>query len=113
MQDTIMNSSKLNSTDKLDVTPFLLAKENSSLPSYFEILLLIWDNYYRYGFELDNDKIHSEWLYIVPQNTKKEQALFLRENESIGISNAFLKLKGWKNEPERTVFFCPFVTNSM
>lgn len=105
MQDTIMNSSKLNSTDKLDVTPFLLAKENSSLPSYFEILLLIWDNYYRYGFELDNDKIHSEWLYIVPQNTKKEQALFLRENESIGISNAFSEAKGLEERTRENGLF--------
>ena len=40
MQDTIINSSKLNSTDKLNVSPFLLAEENKSLPSYFEIQLI-------------------------------------------------------------------------
>lgn len=51
MQDTIINSSKLNSTDKLNVSPFLLAEENKSLPSYFEIQLIDWQhNYYRYGF---------------------------------------------------------------
>ncbi|MCL3850666.1 MULTISPECIES: ATP-binding protein [Parabacteroides] len=94
MQDTIMNSSKLNSTDKLNVSPFMLAKENRSLPSYFEILFIQWEEYYRYGFELDNDKIHSEWLYTVPKGAKKEQPLFLRENESIGISDIFLEAKG-------------------
>lgn len=94
MQDTIMNSSKLNSTDKLNVSPFLLVKEKRSLPSYFEILFVTWGDYYRYGFELDNDKIHLEWLYTTPKGTKKEQALFLREHESIGISEIFPEAEG-------------------
>lgn len=95
MQDTIINSSKLNSTDKLNVSPFLLAEENKSLPSYFEIQLIDWQhNYYRYGFELDNNKIHSEWLYQIPEESKKEQALFLRNNEGIGVSDIFSEAKG-------------------
>ena len=94
MQNTIMNSSKLNSTDKLNVSPFLLTEDNNSLPSYFEIQLVNWEDYYRYGFELDNNKIHSEWLYLTPKGSKKEQALFLRENEGIGVADLFVEAKG-------------------
>lgn len=94
MQDTIINSSKLNSTDKLNVSPFLLTEENKSLPSYFEILLVGRGDYYRYGFELDNNRIHSEWLYLIPKGSKKEETLFLRNNEGIGVSDTFSEAKG-------------------
>lgn len=94
MIETILNSSKLNSTDKLNVSPFMLSEESRPLPSFFEMLFLFTDNYYRYGFELDNDKIHSEWLYTIPRATKKEQTLFLRDKEGIGISDTFSKAKG-------------------
>lgn len=94
MQDTITNSSKLNSTDKLETSPFLLTKEESFFPSYFEILLSNQKDRYRYGFELDNNKIISEWLYIIPYNSKKEQTLFIRERENIGISDHFTEAKG-------------------
>lgn len=94
MKDTIMNSSKLNSTDKLGISPFLLDAEATQTPSSFELMILYYNNYYRYGFELDNDKIHAEWLYMLPTGSKKEKLLFAREGDSIGISNDYAKAKG-------------------
>ena len=76
MVTTIKNSSKLNSTDKLNVKPFLLNTETEIQPSFFEILFTESDKRYRYGFEIDNDKIHSEWLYILNENSKKEVFVF-------------------------------------
>ena len=93
IRDTILHSSKLNSTDKLNVLPFLLSKDTSS-PSFFEILISNEAEYYRYGFELDNSKIHTEWLFKAPVNTKKEEVLFLRENGNIGVSDTFAEAKG-------------------
>lgn len=105
MQRTILSSSKLNSTDKLNVSPFMLAKETPTLPSYFEILFLSEGDYYRYGFELDNETIHTEWLYTVPRGSKKEQPLFLREGENIGVSEIFTEAKGLEERTRNNGLF--------
>ena len=105
MQDTIMNSSKLNSTDKLNVSPFLLAEESKSHPSFFEILLFNQKDRYRYGFELDNNKIHSEWLYIISNGSKKDQPLFIRRKEDIGISDLFTGANGLEERTRNNGLF--------
>ena len=93
MVTTIKNSSKINSTDKLNVSPFLLNVETENQPSFFEILFVINNGYdckrYRYGFEIDNDKVHSEWLYILNEKSKKEDVYFVRNNDGIGVADIF------------------------
>lgn len=92
--ETVKNSSKLNSTDKLDVKPFLLSTETEKKPSFFEILFIDSENRYRYGFELDNEKVHSEWLYILGNNSKKEVLYFIRNYQGIGVADVFEEAKG-------------------
>ena len=94
MLETIKNSSKLNSTDNLNVKPFLLCTETEQKPSFFEILFIDSEKRYRYGFELDNDKIHSEWLFVLEANSKKEVPYFVRELEGIGVADIFEEAKG-------------------
>lgn len=94
MVETIKNSSKLNSTDKLNVKPFLLSTETEKEPSFFEVLFIDSGNRYRYGFELDNDKIHSEWLYVLGANSKKEVLYFIRNYQGIGVADIFEEAKG-------------------
>lgn len=88
-QKIIVLSSKLNSTDKLDITPFLLNQGTMQEPSFFEIEMLIDSQKYRYGFTVDNDKIYEEWLYQKKGKTKKEQCLFIRSEEGIGIADNY------------------------
>ena len=66
MIDTLKNSARLNSTDTLNAKPFLLDEESSQKPSYFELLFIDGNNRFRYGFEIDDKRIHSEWLYLLP-----------------------------------------------
>ncbi len=94
MVETIKNSSKLNSTDKLNSKPFLLSTETNKKSSFFEILFIDESKRYRYGFELDNDKIHSEWLYVLNENSKKEILYFIRNNDGIGVSDIFAEANG-------------------
>jgi AAA15 family ATPase/GTPase len=99
MVDTVKNSSKLNSTDKLNTKPFLLNSETENQPSFFEIMftgssILEIDKRYRYGFEVDNDKIVSEWLYVLIGKSKKEEVYFIRNEEGIGVSDIFEEAKG-------------------
>lgn len=85
MVETILNSSKQNSNSELNVKPFMLDEESKNLPSYFEILILCDDIRYRYGFELDNTKIHSEWFFCMKEDGLKEEMLFIRQSNSIAI----------------------------
>lgn len=98
MVNTVKNSSKLNSIDKLGAKPFLLNTETENQPCYFEILFTEGDSRYRYGFELDNDRIHSEWLFILEVNSKKEVPYFVRELEGIGVADIFEEAIGLENK---------------
>lgn len=92
MREIVLNSSKQSSTDKIDVVPFLLNKETENFPSYFEILFLNEGVRYRYGFEVDKDIVHSEWLFSC--NGTKEKMLFIREKDEIEIADDFSEGKG-------------------
>jgi hypothetical protein len=105
MMDTIRVSSKLNSTDKLNVKPFLLNTETENLPSYFEALFLVDNNRYRYGFELDDSRIHSEWLYILNENSKKEDLYFIRNLNGIGVADIFKDAKGLEEKTRDNALF--------
>jgi AAA15 family ATPase/GTPase len=109
MVNTVKNSSKLNSIDKLGAKPFLLNTETENQPCYFEILFTEGDSRYRYGFELDNDKIHSEWLFILDANSKKEVPYFVREVEGIGVADVFEEAKGLESKTRDNGLFISLV----
>ncbi|MGQ3087162.1 AAA family ATPase, partial [Flavobacterium sp.] len=107
MVTTIKRSSKLNSTDKLNIQPFLLSTETEDQPSFFEILILEDNIRYRYGFELDNDKIHSEWLYVLLEKSKNEDLYFIRTLEGIGVADAFKEASGLEDKTRDNALFLP------
>lgn len=88
-REMISTSSKLNSTDKLNITPFLLNPHTVQEPSYFEIELLINKQIYTYGFTADNQKVYEEWLYVKKGKNKKEICLFGRIEKGIGIGDEY------------------------
>lgn len=104
-KDVITDSTKLNSTDKLDITPFLLNPDTQKEPSYFEIELLISSTSYRYGFTADNEKISEEWLYETIKGKKKEKYLFIRTLEGIGVSDEFTEGKGLEEKTRDNALF--------
>lgn len=91
-REIVTTSSKLNSTDKLDITPFLLNENTAKEPSYFEVELLIDSTVYTYGFMADNERVHEEWLYA--KKGKKEVCLFVRTEEGIGVTDEYSEGKG-------------------
>ena len=64
-------SSKMSSTDKLNITPFLLNQKSTQEPSFFEIEILIDNQTYTDGFTADNLKVYEEWLYIKEGKAKR------------------------------------------
>lgn len=92
MRGIILTSAIANSTSEINVTPFLLNTLTENQPSYFEILLLIEGKRYRYGFEVDRNKVYSEWLFECKVNTEKP--LFIRANDVIEVTDDFKEGKG-------------------
>jgi len=78
MREMVLNSFKVTqSVDKLPHFPFLLSTETETASSHFEIIFLKDDCKYRYGFEMDNEKVYAEWLYA--DTTVRESRLFERD----------------------------------
>lgn len=87
MKMIVMTSIERSSASKFEVTPFLLNTKTEEEPSYFELVFLIEKIRYRYGFEIDNKSIHSEWLFKL--DGSNEIPLFIREPNGIGVSEDF------------------------
>ncbi len=78
----MVNSSKeTQSTEGIDVEVFKLSTDTEELPSFFEIVFLLEEKKYRYGFEVNSNRVISEWLFHVP-NTR-ETRLFERSFDNI------------------------------
>jgi len=80
MSKFILNKYKIvQSTDTLPHEPFKLSTETEEASSSFEIVFFINNIKYRYGFEIDNILVYSEWLYADEKG--KEAKLFYRDIE--------------------------------
>ncbi len=108
MRDILLSSVKLNDKDELDYSPFLLSTQNEKLPTYFEIVFLIADKRYRYGFEYNNIEIVNEWLFI-KHGTKKEILQFIRTLDGIGVSKVFGEGKGKEHSTNNNRLFISLV----
>jgi hypothetical protein len=66
---------------------FKLDSSSEFKPHYFEAEFVLDHILYRYGFECDNKKVFSEWLYA--ERDGKESELFSRNGSQISISDNF------------------------
>ncbi|WP_422104479.1 AAA family ATPase [Winogradskyella sp.] len=84
----IKNSSKDSQVDEhIDIEPFRLSTETLNEPSHFELEVVFDGAKYRYGFEVDTQIVHKEWLYFSTKN--KEYLLFERELQSIVVGKKY------------------------
>lgn len=88
MRDNILESVKLNDSDELDYSPFLLSDESENKPTFFEIIFIGKGRRYRYGFEYNLKEIINEWLFV-GKSIKNEVPLFIRTEDGIGVSDKF------------------------
>lgn len=86
------------------ITPFLLDELSAKEPSYFQLSFINDGTKYRYGFEIFDNKIVSEWLFGTPD--KKEVYFFTREGTDITINeNQFSEAKGLTDKTSETSLF--------
>ena len=88
MRDNVLQSVKLNDSDELDYTPFLLAENSEFEPTFFEVIFIDNNERFRYGFEYNLTQITNEWLFT-GKNFKTEKPLFIRSEDGIGVSDKF------------------------
>lgn len=89
--------------------PFKLSVESHKQPTFFQLVFRIKNVRYRYGFEADEKSIKSEWLFYTPK--KREQTLFIREEQEIlevnnkhfEEGNKFISLLDFDDD-ENTIF---------
>jgi AAA15 family ATPase/GTPase len=88
MKWLVLTSSKdSTSGDEITVERFKLSTETINKPSFFEVEFIVDDKKYRYGFEVDTQKVHSEYLYY--QSKTKEYLLFKRTLQEIELGKKF------------------------
>lgn len=76
---------KSESGEPLPVEPFRLRTDTRDEPCEFEVVLRHEGTQYRYGIELDEERVWAEWLLRLDDET--EAALFERTEQDIALSD--------------------------
>jgi AAA15 family ATPase/GTPase len=97
------SSNEKQADDEIKVLNFLLSSDSNDQPSSFEMIFYIGDIRYRYGFEADKVKIHSEWLFSLKSNARTESQLFIREFQL--ITSSFKEGKGLEGNTRSNALF--------
>ncbi|MEE3718692.1 AAA family ATPase, partial [Tumidithrix elongata RA019] len=93
MQWFILNSSKeTQATEMIHLERFKLSAETEGKPSSFEIVFLMDEKVHRYGFEITEKEVVSEWLFYTP--TTKEMKIFERKGKNISVARIFKGSRG-------------------
>jgi uncharacterized protein len=81
------------------IHPFLLSDETENKPCYFQIVFILNNMTYRYGFEATNSEIISEWLFSKKHDiSSRESNVFIREKQLLDINDKALKsIRKFKN----------------
>jgi hypothetical protein len=92
MRDFVLHSSKESqASEPIKVERFGLSTAAWERPAYLQIVFWLEGVRYRYGFEVDERRVHSEWLYHARQ---RETRLFAREAQAFDLSSAFKEGRG-------------------
>lgn len=105
MRGFVLNSSREGlARQAIRVEPFLLTDETEKAPSHFEVVFRIEGRRFRYGFEVDKQRVFSEWLFEM--GAKSEKVLFTREEQIIKTSSSnFAEGRGLKTRARENALF--------
>jgi len=107
MKQTVLNSFRdalmENNERKFPLEKFALNTQSEKETSFLRFHSFHKETKYRYGFEIDYDKIVSEWLF---HTTSKEVYLFKRDLQNIEINkSAFKEGLGKEEDVKENVLF--------
>lgn len=87
----VKESAKLNDGDNLPYDPFALSTLSRTKPTMFEVTFIVGNQKFRYGYEFNEERITSEWLYNSTTKSAKETVLFVRTLDGIAINEDIFK----------------------
>lgn len=107
MRQWVLQSSKESQSDEdIAVERFRLHTATHDKPSYFQIIFELDGVRYRYGFEVDEQRVHAEWLY---HTRKVERYLFVREGDRYDLSGVFREGRGLEAKTRDNALFLSVV----
>jgi uncharacterized protein len=83
--------------------PFKLDPACSTQPSRFELVFVHADILYSYGFAVDSERVHAEWLYRGPDGS--DELLFRRELDAASDQYVFEVGDALASDPVRKQFY--------
>ncbi len=103
MGSILRTSAQRQSTDEIPIEPFYLNTQTINQPSFFEIIILIDQIQFRYGFEVNGKGVIAEWLF--EKKKKQEKALFIRQNDTIEVLSNFKEGAGLEERTRENALF--------
>ncbi|MBV1843463.1 AAA family ATPase [Photobacterium ganghwense] len=110
MKVIVLGSAANQRGEHFDVAPFLLDEDTASKPTEFEIVFISENVKYQYGFTLDTERVHEEWLFAYPNS--RGQKWFHRvysdkhQEEFWKFSDSFQGKKNlWKDSTKKNSLF--------
>ncbi len=96
-----------NNDKKIPLTKFLLSTKSDVLPTSFEVVFFVGSVKYRYGFEVEENEVISEWLF---HTTSKEVPLFTRnKNEYYINKSSFQEGLNLESKTKNNVLFLTLI----
>ena len=86
MRTFVLSSVESRTGNLIPVTPFRLDQDYETAPSSFEVIFREENVVFRYGFEVEKERVVREWCFYSPRG--REAKLFTRESDQISISRA-------------------------
>ena len=103
MREVVLTSAdKLSNNWQKSYSPFLLDTYSVDQPSVFEVVFLMDNIQYRYGFELNSERILAEWLFR--KRSKEVKVLEFDGGDSIYYNEHYINPKIMKNLEEAKMF---------
>ena len=107
MRAFVIGSSKESQAEEpIDVERFLLSTAAREDPVYLQIVFYLGGRRYRYGFEVDEQRVRAEWLYHAKQ---RETRLFIREGDQFDLSSVFKEGRGLQARTRHNALFLSVV----
>ncbi|ARV58040.1 abortive infection protein [Nostocales cyanobacterium HT-58-2] len=108
MRWLVLNSSKeTQAKEEINVEAFRLSTDTEKKPSYFEIIFILDNERFRYGFEVDRQQVVSEWLFRAKKT--REYNLFKRDFNQFKIAEKFAEGKEITEKTRNNALFISVV----
>ncbi|SNX53710.1 ATP-binding protein [Thermoanaerobacterium sp. RBIITD] len=89
----------------IPVRGFAFDSISKNKPSEFEVFFIHNDVEYQYGFSVDKEKIHEEWLYCKRASGKKYETLFERSGNKVECGKKMDEAEKFKDSVEDKTLF--------